>query len=69
VEYASPSDTLGKRIRASELKKVPYMIVIGDKEIEADKLNVRSYKDKKQKEYTVSAFVKKVLKEIGEREL
>jgi threonyl-tRNA synthetase len=69
VEYASPSDTLGKRIRASELKKVPYMIVIGDKEIEADKLNVRSYKDKKQKEYTVSAFVKKVLKEIGERAL
>jgi threonyl-tRNA synthetase len=69
AEYASPEETLGKRIRASEMKKVPYMLVIGDKEINADKLNVRSYKDKTQKSQAVKAFVKRVLKEINERSL
>ena len=67
LEYASPEDSLGKRIRNSEMKKVPYMIVIGDKEVESGKLNVRSYKDKSQKTYSVSSFVKKVLKEVEER--
>lgn len=69
AEYVSHAETLGKRIRNSEMRKVPYMLVIGDKEMGADKLNVRSYKDKSQKEYSVSAFVKKVLKEVAERTL
>ena len=51
------------------MKKVPYMIVIGDKEAKAGKLNVRSYKDKSQKSYAISSFVKKVIKEVEERSL
>lgn len=69
ADYAAPDDTLGKRIRNSELKKVPYMIVIGDKEVSADALNIRSYKTKEQESMKADAFVKKVMKEIKERSL
>ncbi len=41
-EILSPSDTLGSRIRTAQTEKIPYMIVLGDKEIQAEKIAVRS---------------------------
>jgi threonyl-tRNA synthetase len=38
-------ETLGKKIRAAEVDKVPYVIVIGQKEVEGDKLIPRVRKD------------------------
>lgn len=61
--------TLGKRIRFSEKQKIPYMLVLGDKEKEAGSVNVRSYHTKKEKSQKLSGFVKKIVKEISEREL
>ncbi len=63
-----PSDvTLGKRIREAEMKKIPYMAVIGDKEVEAKELAIRDYKTKKQTGYKADSFMKKLVKEIKER--
>ncbi len=42
VEIQSAEDTLGSRIRQAQTEKVPYMIVLGDKEIQAEKIAVRS---------------------------
>ena len=42
VEIQSAADTLGSRIRQAQTEKVPYMIVLGDKEIQAGKIAVRS---------------------------
>ncbi len=42
VEFLAPTETLGSRIRAAQTEKIPYMIVIGDKEIQAEKVAVRS---------------------------
>mgnify|MGYP003396026075 CR=1 FL=1 len=34
-------EPLGKRIRESEMQKIPYLFVIGDKEVEAQSVSVR----------------------------
>ncbi|MFC1810714.1 threonine--tRNA ligase [Patescibacteria group bacterium] len=63
-----PSDvTLGKRIREAEMKKIPYMAVIGDKELESNELAIRDYKTKKQNNEKAEAFLEKLVKEIKER--
>jgi threonyl-tRNA synthetase len=41
VEIDSRDEKLGKRIRDAQLQKVPYMIVIGDKEVESRVVAVR----------------------------
>jgi len=69
VELAEPSDTLGKRIRNAEKLKIPYMIVVGDKEVEANTVNVRDRKTGKQKDHKLDSFVKKIVKEVKERQL
>lgn len=69
AEYLAPSETLGKRVRAGELKKVPYIIVIGDKEVASGDVTVRTFKDKQQKTMSTDAFIKRVLAEIAERKL
>ena len=41
VETNANPERIGKKIRVSTLQKVPYMIIIGDKEIEKKNLSVR----------------------------
>src|SRR3989338_5201934 len=41
AEINSDNETLGKKIRASEMQKTPYILVIGDKELQADAVAVR----------------------------
>lgn len=42
VELRTAEDTLGARIRDAQNEKVPYMVVVGDKEVQAEKVAVRS---------------------------
>ena len=37
----SSNETLGKRIREATLKKIPYLLIVGDKEIENNQISVR----------------------------
>jgi threonyl-tRNA synthetase len=69
VKVDNSGDSLGKRIRAAELMKVPYMLVVGDKEVEGGDLAVRSYKTKEQTGINRAEFVAKVIREIKERSL
>lgn len=43
AEVDNRSETIGKKIREGELQKIPYMIIVGDKEIESGKISVRKY--------------------------
>jgi threonyl-tRNA synthetase len=69
VEIMSPEETLGKRIREAEKHKIPYMLVIGDKEKDSESVSVRDYKTKEQKEHKLNGFIKSVVEEIKERRL
>lgn len=45
VEVDNNNESVGKKIRAAEMMKVPYTVVIGEKEIESGKLSPRVRKD------------------------
>lgn len=61
------SETLGKRIRNAELIKIPYVLVVGDKEIESKSVNVRTRHQKETKTIPANTFVETIKKEIQER--
>lgn len=69
VEMMSADDSLGKRIRNAEKQKIPYMLVIGDKEKKGKSVAVRDYKTKEQKTLKLTSFVKNITEEIKERRL
>jgi len=66
--HLTPSDeTLGKRIRDGQMQKIPYILVIGEKEVELNSVAVR----KRGEDLGVkklSTFISEVSKEITERE-
>ncbi|PIR73633.1 MAG: threonine--tRNA ligase [Candidatus Moranbacteria bacterium CG10_big_fil_rev_8_21_14_0_10_35_21] len=70
-EINSNSESLGKRIREAEKQKIPYMLIVGEKEeasVEASmKVSIRHRDDKKQETMPLQDFVKKITKEIQEK--
>jgi threonyl-tRNA synthetase len=67
VEVARAVDTLGKRIRAAETMKIPLILVVGDKEIEANAVNVRTRGKKETETIPFITFLESVEKQIKER--
>ncbi len=77
VEIRDANDTLGKRIREAEVQKVPYVLVVGEKEENNNTVSVRHYQrgsadakamvDKQDGETTLKTLVEKIGKEIAEK--
>lgn len=67
IELKHPTETLGKRIREAEMQKVPYILVVGEKEVEAKAVNVRTRGVKETETLPLDDFVAKVKKETEER--
>ncbi len=67
--YLDPADSLGKRIREGEGQKIPYLLVLGDKEVEAKAVAVRNVKTKKQEVVKLADFVKTVGEDVKARKL
>jgi threonyl-tRNA synthetase len=61
------SESMGKRIREASKQKVPYILVVGDKEIEANTVSVRGRNDEDLGTISVKDFIEKVRAEITER--
>jgi threonyl-tRNA synthetase len=65
------NESVGKKIRAAELMKVPYSLVIGDKEVETGEVMPRIRKDMEvspeQQSHTVEEFLKTVANESKSR--
>ncbi len=62
-------ETLAKRIRNAEKMKIPYMLVIGEKEKSARKINVRNYFTGEQKEWEIENFIHSILEEIRTKKI
>ena len=69
TEFMNADETLGKRVREAEKQKIPYMLIIGNKEKKAESVSVRNYKTKDQKTIKLKSFIKNALEEIQERKL
>jgi threonyl-tRNA synthetase len=66
-ELATPDETVGKRIRTYEKLKVPYMLVIGDKEATSSKLAVRVRGKEKLLSVGRKQFLTRLQEEIRKR--
>lgn len=67
VELDSRDETIGRKIREAQLEKVPYMLVIGDKEAETHKVAVRHRKDGDLGTMELSEFRDRIVNEIKNR--
>ena len=67
AEADASNETVGKKIRNAEEMKVPYAIVVGDKEAGGGELTVRRRGEKEQLAMAKAAFVEQVQEEIRER--
>lgn len=64
VEADYRSEKIGKKIREAQLEKVPYMLVLGDKEQEAGEVAVRDRRDGKTTVMPLSEFIEKLAYEV-----
>ena len=67
VEIDKTSETLGKRIRAGKTQKIPYIIVVGEKEKEAGTVAVNFRGKQEQETMPVAQFAQLIQKEITEK--
>ena len=67
TELKSENETLGKKIREAEMQKVPYLLIIGDKEIQANSVGVRQRGKGDLGAMPVDKFVEKIKEEIAEK--
>ena len=69
VKVDDRNEKMGYRIRENQLQKVPYMLVVGDKEIADGAVSVRARKENLDGAMPVAEFMDYILAEIKERRL
>ena len=63
VEVDDREEKMGYKIREAQLQKVPYMIVVGDKELEEEKVSVRTRESREQVSMNKDEFIEKIVEE------
>lgn len=69
VEVDDRSEKLGYKLREAQLEKVPYMLVVGDKDIENNTVSVRSRKEGDKGAIAIDEFIKAVKEEIDTKRI
>ena len=67
VELNDDNETLGKKIREGELQKIPYLLIVGEKEQEADSIALRDREKGNLGPMKTNKFIEKIKKEIEEK--
>lgn len=67
AELLEPTETLGKRVRTAEQQKIPYLLVVGEKEAAAGTVSVRTRGSKDLGRQALDQFLAKIKAEIAER--
>lgn len=67
VETDERSEKVGKKIRDAELNKIPYMLVIGERETTERKLAIRKHNKTEAEPQTIEEFINLLKEEIAER--
>ena len=65
----SRPEKMGYKIREAQLQKIPYMLVVGDKELEANEVSVRSRENGDIGSFKTSDFAEKAKAENNSRSL
>ncbi|WP_088103780.1 threonine--tRNA ligase [Halalkalibacter urbisdiaboli] len=64
VEIDERDEKIGYKIREAQMQKIPYMLVLGDKEMEAEAVNVRKYGEQDSHSLSVASFVEQLATEV-----
>lgn len=67
VEIDARNEKLGYRLREAQQNKIPMQLIVGDREIEEETVNLRRYGEKKQSSYHIDDFKEIVMQEIEEK--
>jgi threonyl-tRNA synthetase len=67
VEVDARNEKMNAKIREHAMQKVPFLLVVGDKEAEAGKVNVRTRGKEKTEDMSAAEFVEKIRKLIKEK--
>ncbi|MEE1673283.1 threonine--tRNA ligase [Agarivorans aestuarii] len=62
------NEKIGFKIREHTLKRIPYLLVVGDKEVESNEVAVRTRKGDDLGKFAVDKFVEKIRQEIANRD-
>jgi threonyl-tRNA synthetase len=68
-EVDASGETVGKKVRAAQLMKAPYVLVIGDREVESGVLTVRDREGTETKDVPFDDFVAALVEEAASRRL
>ncbi len=66
-EVDKRNETIGYKLRNAQLEKLPYMIVVGAKEVDSNTVAVRSRKEGEKGAMSVDQFISELLLEIAEK--
>ncbi len=69
IELDDRAEKIGYKIREAQLEKVPYMLIVGDKDIEEGVVSVRSRKDGDLGSSTIDEFIKNLSEEIRTKKI
>ena len=67
VEVDARNEKIGYKIRGAQLSQIPYMLVIGDKEIESGEVAVRSRDKGELGAVPIETFIDDIIEEIREK--
>ena len=67
MDVDARNEKMNAKIREHALQKVPYMLVVGDKEAEANQVNVRTRGHEKTETVPTADFIAKIKKLIDEK--
>ncbi|MCI8525773.1 MAG: threonine--tRNA ligase, partial [Oscillospiraceae bacterium] len=67
VELDLRNEKIGKKIREAQMEKIPFMLVLGDKEAEARQVAVRTRRGGDEGVMSVEAFTARILEEVSSK--
>jgi threonyl-tRNA synthetase len=67
AELDERTESVGRKIRDAELRKIPYMLVVGDREVEAGEVSVRAHRSGDTGSEPIAAFAARVTREASDR--
>ena len=68
IEVDDSANSMQKKIRENARQKIPYLLIVGDREAEQGAVNVRRRAEKQQEALDVEEFAERVLREVASRE-
>lgn len=69
VSIDNRNEKLGRKIRDAQIRKIPYVLILGDQEQKDQTVTVRGYKQTEQKTISLEKFLNDILQEIVEKSL